>query len=52
MRLVNFTHDYDKRDDFDFPIVNFPYLSILLENTLHMVFCFTVDTLCSASFEI
>ena len=29
MRMVNFSHDsvYDKRDDFDFPIVNFPYLS-------------------------
>ena len=23
MSMVNFTHDYDKRDDFDF---NFPYL--------------------------
>ena len=29
MRMVNFSHDsiYDKRDDFDVPIVNFPYLS-------------------------
>ena len=25
--MVNFSHDYDKRDDFDFPIVNFRYLS-------------------------
>ena len=25
--MVNFSHDYDKRDDFDFPIVNCPYLS-------------------------
>ena len=23
----DFSHDYDKHDDFDFPIVNFPYLS-------------------------
>ena len=23
--MVSFLHDYDKRDDFDFPIVNFPY---------------------------
>ena len=25
--MVNYSHDYVKRDDFDFPIVNFPYLS-------------------------
>ena len=25
--MVNFAHDYDKRDDFDFPMVNFPYPS-------------------------
>ena len=36
MRMVNFSHDsYDKCDDFDFIIVNFPYLS---SNPLHMVF--------------
>ena len=27
--MVNFSHDYDKRDDFDFPIVNFPCLNIV-----------------------
>ena len=28
MRMANFTDDsYDKRDDFDFPVVDFPYLS-------------------------
>ena len=35
--MVNFSHDsYDKCDDFDFLIVNFPYLSsnILTVNTL------------------
>ena len=25
--MVNFSHDYYKRDEFDFPIVNCPYLS-------------------------
>ena len=25
--MVHFTRLYDKRDDFDFPVVNFPYLS-------------------------
>ena len=25
--MVNFTHGYDKRNYFDFPVVNFPYLS-------------------------
>ena len=25
--MVNFSHDYDKREDFDFPVVNVPYLS-------------------------
>ena len=25
--MANFAHDYDKCDDFDFPIINFPYLS-------------------------
>ena len=29
---------YDKHDDFDFPIVNFPYLSRKFQNPLHMVF--------------
>ena len=28
MKMVNFSHDsYDKRDDFDFLKINFPYLS-------------------------
>ena len=27
MRMVDSTHDDDKRDDFDFPVVNYPYLS-------------------------
>ena len=27
MRTVTFSHDSDKRDEFDFPIVNFPYLN-------------------------
>ena len=26
LRMVNFSHDNDKRDDFDFPVVSFPYL--------------------------
>ena len=49
-----FTRFYDKRDDFDFPIVNFPYLSsIIPESPAYGVFvCFTVDTLCSGLFEI
>ena len=25
--MVNFSNDYDKNDDFDFHIVNLPYLS-------------------------
>ena len=37
--MVNFSHDsYDKCDDFDFHIVNFPYLSSIFQNPLHMVF--------------
>ena len=35
-RMVNFTHDYDKHDDFDIPKVNLPYLSRLFRNPLHM----------------
>ena len=26
-RMVHFSHNYDKRDEFDFPKVNLPYLS-------------------------
>ena len=33
-----FTRLYDQRDDLDFPIVNFPYLSF--QKPLHMVFLF------------
>ena len=37
---VNFSHDsYEKRDDFDFTIVNFPYLSIII-GTLHVMLGF------------
>ena len=35
-----YTRLYDKRDDFDFPIVNFPYLNRIFRNPLHMVFLF------------
>ena len=36
--MVNFSQDYDKRDDFDFPIDNFPYLSSNIpESTVHGV---------------
>ena len=35
-----FTQLYDKRDDFDFPIVNFPYLVVIFQNPLYMVFLF------------
>ena len=39
MRMVNFSHDsYDKCDDFEFLIVNFPYLSSNIPESLHMVF--------------
>ena len=31
---------YDKRDDFDFPIVNLPFLSSNIQKPLHMVFLF------------
>ena len=40
-----FTRLYDKRDDFDFLMVNFPYKVVIFQNPLHMVFLF--DTLCS-----
>ena len=46
--MVNFSHDsYDKCDDFDFLIVNFPYLgSNILESPAYCVFfCLTVNTL-------
>ena len=35
-----FTQLYDKRDDCDFPIVNFPCLVVIFQNPLHMVFLF------------
>ena len=39
IRLVNFSHDYDKRDDFDFPVVNSPYLSSNIpESTAYGIF--------------
>ena len=34
------TQLYDKRDDFDFPIVNVPCLAVIFQNPLHMVFLF------------
>ena len=34
MRMVIFLHDYDKCDDFAFPIVNFPYLSSVVPESL------------------
>ena len=40
--MVNFSHDYDQRGDFDFTVVNFSYLS----NNI------PVDTICSGLFEI
>ena len=48
-----FTPLYDKRDDFDFPIVNFPYLGTKYSRIPCIwCFCFTVDTLCLGLFEI
>ena len=48
-----YTRLYNKCDDFDFPIVNFPYLSRIFQNPLHLwCFCFTVDTIFSGSLEI
>ena len=51
--MVNLSYDYDKDDDFDFPIVNVPYLSSNISR-IHCIwcFCFTGDTLCSDLFEI
>ena len=45
-----FTQLYDKRDDLDFPIVNFPYFHTRIPCI--WCFCFTVDTLCSGLFKI
>ena len=50
MRMVDFTND--KRDDFDFSVVNFQYLSSIFRNPLHIAFCFTVDALCLGLLEI
>ena len=39
--MVNFSHDYDKCDDFEFPIINFPYLHVssnIPESPVHGVF--------------
>ena len=54
MRMVNLSHDsYDKCDDFDFLIVNFPYLSSNIpESPAYGVFCLTVNTLRSGWFKI
>ena len=55
MRMVNFSHDwYDKCDDFDFLIVNFPYLSSNIpESPVYGgFFCLTVNTLRSGWFKI
>ena len=39
MKMVHFSHDYDKRDNFDFPIVNCSYLSSnILESPAYGVF--------------
>ena len=35
-----FTRLYDKRDDFDFPIFNLPFLGSNIQNPVHMVFLF------------
>ena len=35
-----FTQLYDKRDDFDFPIVNFPYLGSNIQDPVHIMFLF------------
>ena len=32
--MANFSYDYDKRDDFDFPIVNVSYLSSNIPESL------------------
>ena len=37
--MVDFTQDYDERDDFDSHIVNFPYLNVnILESPAYGVF--------------
>ena len=55
MRMVNLSHDsYDKCDDFDFLIVNFPYLSSNIPEYPAYVFffCFTVNALRSGWLKI
>ena len=54
MRMVKFSHDsYDKCDDCDLLIVNFPYLSSNIpESAAYGVFCLTVNTLRSGWFKI
>ena len=50
LRMAYITYDYDKRDDFDFIIIKFPYLSIkiLACPALYGIFYFTLDTVCTA----
>ena len=54
MRMVNFSDDsYDKCDDFDFLIVNFPYLSSdIPESPAYDVLCLIFNTLRSGWFKI
>ena len=56
MRMVNFSHDsYEKCDDFDFLIANFPYLHVgsnIPESPAYGVLCLTVNTLRSGWFKI
>ena len=37
-----YTQLFDKRDDIDFPMVNFAYLVVIFRNPLHVVFLFHV----------
>ena len=51
--VMTFHTTYDKRDDFDFRIVNFPYLSSKIpESPAYGVFCLAVNTLRSGWFKI
>ena len=46
--MVIFSHDYDKRDHFDFPIVHFPYLSSYFqESPAYKYFLFRGSSLVS-----
>ena len=47
-RGVVFSSIYDKRDNFDFPIVNFPTLTgNIPKKTSYGVFCWRVGSICS-----